>query len=343
MSFQTNAALVNAQAILTANFQNPELRSKDNATFRGVLDTSNIMFPNYVDLRKREDRAVDAKFINRSSRALVAGRLHNHTGTVGAAGSLTPSWTTASDPFAITLKQADNNVFEHAQMLASEFENSFLNFNSENETDATNFLFAGRSEINNGTQQGVFNAADDVFRVTEADLGTRFMQVVASNMEVNKYRGALDIYCDTVAFDLFKYQSNQGAGNSSNLSFQFQDGQNKFIHSVELGALGAGLSGAYSKGFCIAVPRGTVAALPWIPIQNRNGHVDEEGTYGTIINPADGLPYAIHTYKERSNGTAKGGYTQDVTTEFEISIDMAFEKAPLSTATESTLMAFALV
>jgi len=343
MSFQTNAALVNAQAKLLANFQDPELRSKDNATFRSILETTNIMFPNYMELRTREDRAVDAKYVNRSARALGAARSHNHTGTVGTAGSLTPSWATSSDTFANTLKQGDNNVFSNTEMLVSEFDNSFLNFNSGFETDATNFLFSGRSGVNIGTQQGTFDATDDVFQVTEADLGTRWMQVVASNMEVNKYRGPLDIYCDTVAFDLFKYQANQGPSNSANLSFQFTDGQNKFIHSIELGALGAGLVGAYSKGFCIAVPRGTVAALPWIPIQNRAGHVDEEGTYGTIINPADGLPYALHTYKERNDGTATGGYTQDVNTEFEISLDVAFEKAPLSTATESTLQAFALV
>ena len=343
MSFQTNAALVNAQAILLSNFQDAELRSKDNATFRQILQTSNIMLPDYESLRTREDRAVNAKYINRSSRALGGGRAHNHTGPVGTAGSLTPSWTSYDDVFSNTLKQGDNNVFNNTQMLVSEFTNVFLNFNAGLETAATNFLFAGRSGVNIATQEGTFDAADDVFQVTAATDENRFMQIVSSTMEVNKYRGALDVYCDTVSFNKFKYQANQGSGNSANLSFQFSMGDVNFIHSIELGALGAGLVGAYAKGFCIAVPRGTVAALPWIPVQNRMGHVDSEGDYSTIINPADGISYALHTYKQRVDGTATGGYTQDVATEFEVSIDVAFDKAPLSTATESTLQAFALV
>lgn len=345
MSFQTNAALVNAQAKLLAEYANPELRSVDNVTFRTLLEAKNIMFPSYEGLRTREDRPVDAKFVNRSARALGTARAHNHTGTVGTAGSLTPSWATKSDKFAISLKQADNNVFELEEMLMAELKNVWLNFDAGFETLAVNHIFSNRSGVNVATQEGTFDAVDDVFEINETNDGDRFMQIMVSNLHVNKYRNVpLDFYCDTVAFNKLEKQSAQGAGNSTNLNFQFTKGNNRFIHSVELGALGAGLVSAYSQGFVIAVPRGTVSALPWIPKQNRDGvEVPGIAKYGTLSNPADGAMYALHTYADRADGTATGGYTQDVVSEYEISLDVAFENAPLSTATESTLLAFALV
>ena len=65
--------------------------------------------------------------------------------------------------------------------------------------------------------------------------------------------------------------------------------------------------------------------------------------YGQILNPIDGLSYAVHTYRERADGSASGGYTQDVKIETELSLDIAYEHAPLSVADETPLLAFALV
>jgi hypothetical protein len=62
-----------------------------------------------------------------------------------------------------------------------------------------------------------------------------------------------------------------------------------------------------------------------------------------ITNPVDALMYAMHVYSDRVDGTADGGYTQDVKTETEISIDIAYEIAPLSVANETPVQAFALV
>ena len=101
---------------------------------------------------------------------------------------------------------------------------------------------------------------------------------------------------------------------------------------------------AYSKGYWVAVPEGSVAALPWIPVQNRQGReFGQIANYGAIINPVDNVQYAVHTYMEGANGSALGGYTQDVKIETEISLDIAYEYAPLSTASETPLLAFALV
>jgi hypothetical protein len=65
--------------------------------------------------------------------------------------------------------------------------------------------------------------------------------------------------------------------------------------------------------------------------------------YGSIFNPFDGQQYAMHSYETRADGSSANGYTQDVVTQFQVSLDTALEHAPLSVATETTIQAFALI
>ncbi len=81
MSNRTTANLVKAQAKLIAAFQSSELRFRYPATYLALKQNSQIMFPNYEELRKREDRTVETNYATRSKRTLGTARTHNHTGT----------------------------------------------------------------------------------------------------------------------------------------------------------------------------------------------------------------------------------------------------------------------
>lgn len=339
MANYTPSNLVNAQAILQGQFQAQELRFLDPVTFKSIIKNSSIMFPDHKVIRTREDRTVDAKYNLRTSRALGSARAAAHTGAKGDSATLTPSWTPRTDGFKTSLKTADNNVFSSEQMLANELSNVFANFAEGLETISTTFINTNRSAVNVATQEGTFNATNDVFEIALADID-RAVQIAKSVMHVNKHAGVLDIYCDTIAFNRFEQQAFQGSGNSTNLGFQF-NGVN-FIHSVELGALGVAVDVTYVNGYWLAVPVGSIGMLDWIPTQNRMGIVTKENMYGTVINPIDGLSYALHSYEEREDSAGTNGATQDVKTEWEISIDTAFEVAPDSTAGDTPLKAFAL-
>lgn len=332
--------LVKAQGIITQRFQDAESRFREPVTFMEFVRQSNIMFPDSRILRTREDRSVSAYFKNRTSRALGSARSHNHTGVKGDSTELALSWTTYEDKFANSLKQADKNVFSNAEMIANEFENVVANFAEGLETAAVSYLFNNRSGVNNGTSEGTFDATDDVFEIATANID-RAVQITKSNMKENKYHGAYTIFCDTIAYNKFEEQANQGTGNSTNLSFQYSGV--KFVHSIELFALMNGLVSAYAAGSWIAVPDGMIAALDWIPVQNREGVDTKENMYSTMINPVDGLTYALHSYEQRADESAAGGYTQDVLTEVQISVDIDLEHAPLTTADETPLLAYAIV
>lgn len=339
MAKYTPSNLVTAQAKLTQKFAASELRFRNPATFLSIAKMSEIMFPDSKVLRTREDRALEAYYKKRTARSLGATRAHNHTGTKGDSDKLTPSWLTYGDKFYLSLKQADNNIFTLDEMLMNEIENSVANFAEGLETAAVDFIYAGRTQVNGAAVEGSFNGVKFAYEITEATNGTRAIQITTTVMDVLKYGQNVTIYCDSISFNKFRFQAAQGATNATNLSFQFLN--TTFIHSPELSAKAS--ADAYTKGYWVVVPDGTAGVLDWIPKQNREGKVTSVNTYGTLINPVDGLTYALHTYEERADESANNGQKQDVITQFELSIDLALEQAPLSVANESTFIAFALV
>ena len=337
------AVLVKAQTKLINRFQTNELRFRDPAVHKLFLKNTSIMMPDYNQVKTRDDRTVETNYITRTSRALGSARSHNHTGAQGDSAILTPTWATYTDKFVSTIKEADNKVYALEELHMSKMQNVVANFAEGLETVAAAFLFANRSGVNVSTAEGTFDATDDTFEIIDTVNGDRAIQITRMNMDINGYQGInFDIVCDSIAYAKFQYQAAQGVSNSTNTSFQFQGVT--FVHDPSLTAAAAGLVSAYSKGYWIAVPEGSIAALPWIPKQNREGvDFSNVAKYGQIMNPIDGATYAVHTYDEGVDGTSLGGYTQDVKVETEISIDVAYVTAPLSTATESSLMAFALV
>lgn len=333
------SALATAQAKLLGAFASGELRYSIPATYLEFLKNSNVMFPNFAELRTREDRTVTAYYKLRASRSLSTGRSHNHTGNRGDSGTLTPSWTTYSDPFSDSLKQANNNVFTRDEMLANDLQNAVLNHINGHEAVAANYLFANRTGVNAAVADGSFNSTQDVFEIAASD-EKRAIQITQSVMDVNKWGGMPTVFCDTLAYNKFKFYSAQGVSNNENLSFQFV-GIN-FVHSVDLYALFAALGTPYTAGAWIVAPMGTFGVLPHIPKENAVGIDTKIQEYATVLNPIDGLNYAYHMYPTAADGSASGGYTQDEVYQRELSIDLAFVHAPLSVSTETPFFACAI-
>jgi hypothetical protein len=331
--------LAKAQARLLNAFATADKRFRDPVVHKMFLMNAEIMFPSYQQLRTREDRTVEANYFVKTDRALGTGRSHNHTGAKGDTSILTPSWTTYNDVFAISLKQGDNNVRSYEEMMMNEMENCVRNFMIGLETVATGYAFNNRSQVSAATAEVTFNGVTFVHEIATGD-SDRSLQIATTSMDVNAYQGLrYHVVADSIMWNKLNFQFYQGSANSTNLSFQF--GGVEIMHAPELTTLASVLG--YTDGFMLLIPEGHIGGLPWIPIQNRQGVSTKENEYGTILNPFDGLNYAIHSYVERADDSATNGYTQDILTEFECSLDMAYEHAPLSTANETPIQAFAIV
>jgi hypothetical protein len=336
------ANLKTAQAKLLGKFQSSELRFRQPATFLEFVRQSPIMFPNYVELRTREDRTVETNYRARTSRSLgTGGRTFNHTGTKGDSAILTPSWTSYDDTFNMSLKQADNSIYSAQEEFQNEIENAIANFAEGLETAAVDYIFNNRSQVNGDTTEGTFDGTDFVYEIDEATKGGRSVQITKSVMDNLAYRQGLVVFCDTIAFNKFEELAAQGAQNSTNYSFQFNGV--RFVKSLGLGSLFGGLVSAYSKGAWIVCEEGSLASLPWIPKQNREGVQTKEQEFASVLNPVDGLNYAFHSYSDRADDSSNNGSAQDEVTQYEISIDIALNHAPLTNANETVLQAFALV
>lgn len=343
MANYTLANLVKAQIKLQGEFALNDQRYRVPAVFQLFLNGAEQFFPSYKTLKTSDSRVVETNYFKRTAQALsTAGRSHNHTGVGGDSGVLPLSWVSYTTTFSMTLKQADTSVYSWQEEFNNEIRNKVIDFANGLDTVAGTYLFSNRSGATSGTVNGkaTFVAADDVYLIGGAfkdEVGT-IIKLVA---DINKYQGQqVDVVCDSLLYSNILKLANQGAGNATNTSFQFAG--TTFVHDPQMGARASALNAAYVNGFAIAVPRGHIACADWIPSQNRNGLETTVNMYGSLLNPVDGLQYAVHSYEERADGTSVNGQKQDVVTQTQIGIDLSFNHAPSSVTDETPLMAFAI-
>jgi hypothetical protein len=347
MTFVT-ADLTLYQAKLTSKLQAGELRVRTPEVFNSLRRNTELMIPSHKEIKYAAKRTTgEVNFFTRSSRALgTGGEIHNHTGVVGGSSVIVPAWTPYDDKIKYSVKQANSSVFNLDEMLMNDMLNVNNNFSEGLETVAAAFIHANRSGVNVSTSEGSFSAANDVFEITEdytnlVSPGYRALQIMLSNMRINKWTGAVIIYADTIGYNKMQALANSGSGNQYNTSFQF-NATTMFIHSPELDALAAALS--YTAGYFIIEPDGNSAVLDWMPEQNRNGLVVPGiSKYGSLIHPTTGLPIATHEYAARADESGGDGEPQDVATQVQFFTYLSLNHGPLSVADETPFYAFALV
>jgi hypothetical protein len=339
MANYTAANLVKAQLALNGAMANADRRFRNPAVHQLFLSNKEQFFPNYKALRTSEKRTLEANVYARTSRALASGRSHSHTGSSGDSIVLAPTWLSKSDPFSMTLKQQDSSVLQ--DQLNDMLFNSVANHLEGWEEIASDTLLNNRTGVNNATTDGTFDATNDVFEINETNQGTHAPFIAKMVMEINKYSGNFVFVCDPISYRKFMALVAQGVSNATNFSFQFMNME--FVLDVSLTAKALDIDASYSKGFWEVVPKNLIGALDWIPTENRSGVTTQVNKYASIFNPFDGLTYALHSYETRADGTSVNGEKQDVLTQFELSIDIAYELAPLSIANETVVYAFALV
>lgn len=336
MSYFVPSALLAGQAKFNERFLSGEWRMPDSAAIQAA-NLAEIANPALAAIRTREDRTVTVYFPVRQTAIGSTARAAAHTGARGDSSSENLSWSTYAEPFSISLKQADNNVFSFAEMYAATQRNALINLVARLDAAFAALLVADKSGVNGGGGMGSFNGTDDVYENPLSELNYIF-QNVKDSMWYNNYRGQLIAIADSKAYSHAQRLRAQGSANATNYGFQF-DGMNV------LGTTRTILGSSYD-GSVIAYENGLVALVPWIPKQNRKPLDPEKamtyiGDYGQISIPElPNIPFAVHAYAVREDNGSYGGYTQDVTLQFEISVDIAYASAPLSTSTASPVLAF---
>lgn len=321
--------LLTAQQILADKYGSAEQRMKPTTAF-SLLTRNDEFIVGVESVKTRDDRATELHYITRTKRTSGSARAASHTGTIDDTAKVTPTWTTKSDKFAISLKLLDKSLFDFNSVLANKFSQACQNILEDKETEALAYVMAQRA-----TQQptitgiGTFNATTDAVEIVAANASS-FMQRLGKVMAKNYFsKDQIDVIVDSILGIAIEQQMAQGSANSTNLGYNWQG--KTIVESVELA------DNDYANGVALAFPKGQVSALNWIPKQNRQGWGDYNsyvGGYGTIN--FMGYQFAVHGYAQRSDQSASNGDAQDVLMEFEVSLDTSYNKAPLSYTTGRT-------
>ena len=325
------SVLAEAKLILAQRLAQPEKRLKTAGVLGAFMKNSSIAIPNLGELRTKEERAEKGYFFNRSKRSTTSSRTHNHTGTVGDSSEVTFAWSTYTDKAQTSLKRSDNNIMADAEILANEIENALKNIYEDVDAAGLAYLGTNKTQVNAATKGGIFDNTLHAFEIANADVA-KFIQRAKSMLRQNYYSGEAEFILDPLLYMEAEYLAAQGSGNATNWGYQFS-GVNLF-ESVQLA------DANYTDGAGYIIPAGTIGMVDWIPRQNREGYGDMQsyvGGYSSMIDPRSGMQIAIHGYQDRADTSASGGDTQDVVMEWEFSVDVSFNKAPLTTATETTI------
>jgi hypothetical protein len=323
------SALVAGQTKFTQDVINKtEFRLPDVAATR-IMRIAGMHNPSLESVRVSGSRTVNAYFPIRQAATNGSARSALHTGARGDSTSATYSWTTFEEPFSISMNQAQNNVMTFAEMYASARRNAILNILNRIDAFAVSSLLSDKSGYNVGGANGTFNATDDVYEVANADKDYFFSEV-KTMMEQNLYMGALVGVVDAKGKELARRVGNQGTGNSTNLSYTV-DGYTAITPSTRTIVSG-------TEGSGIFFDPSTVALVPWVQPDYRksinpelamNGVNGDRGSFS--IPELPGITFMEKIYTGQSDASSLQGTVDDIKVEVQISVDVAYSAAPIST------------
>lgn len=335
--------LVAAQLIIEQEFAKHEMREQVLPALKlGLSYENNYLNGRAEDYRKREDRTVYGYYMKRRTAAVGSSRTATHTGLTEDSVQVALTWVTYSRTFSISLKQFDTNVFSYNDGFVQGIKNAILDIHAQIESDTVANLLTYKNQVVSsstpfgGTSRASFNSTNNSWEIAAGD-ATRFYQIAKTVMQYNKFnQDRFDIIADGNKQVDAQYYASQGTGNYQNLAFQFA-GMNP-VFSPNLS------DSNYPNGTSLVMPEGSFALIPWIPKQNRQGHGDYNsylGGYGQMQDPFGlNLQYAVHGYTARTDTSSTNGVAQDDLLQIELSVDVAFVNAPLSTSNASTIYQF---
>lgn len=342
MANYATSVLAKGQAVVTAENNSPEQRRKVPTVMELALKNQKYSIPNANELRASELRPVEVYYQKDVAAGNATAKTHNHTGSYGDSGKVELTYITHIETIELPRKIAQNNIITYQNMFNNLYEMKWKNLRTRHDNSSLAFLIANRLQMAAATinpqiasaNPGTWNDTNYALEVS-ANKASRFIQKAKSFMAARYYTGFYDVIADLQMADEFEFAKQQGGGNNTNTSFQFNNANIATTQDV--------VDANYANGAVLILPAGRFAALQWNDPLNRSGvnsGENEVGMLGTISDPfGSGAVADISMYTKRANTSADttGGSTQDIVDEWEISLTIAYALPPLSTTGESVV------
>lgn len=341
------SALLPFQSRINKKYNANELRELQNPILRQALGYSDLLMgkSNVDGIKESDKRSVYTFYLKKMTADNGTARTFAPVGVQSDSGQVTLSWVTFSEKLMLYAQVGYDNVFDDVSMLDHQIMEKQRILRERIGNYIVAQLHAGRTltspSIADGSNRLMnFNAVTNAFE-NVGDQKSYFFQNAASIMRQNKYYDKFDVIADPYLYKQAEFLRNQGQGNYQNLSYQFESYKNIMFHSV----LGDQVANAYSgTGCAIVLPEASFSTVPWIPKINRTGWGDSESYNGSFMSVPDGsgmpLTYAARAWSQKADGSGNGSTVQTIQLNMELSVDIAFNVAPISVANETAIYEF---
>ncbi len=324
----TTSLRVHAQAILAEKFQKPEFKHEPYQLIQLMKERGMSAFTGAQldQIYLSDSMTVDTFAFAKRAANTASARAYNHTlAAFGDAQQVTLSFGIISYLYGVSLKLGGRNIFDKAMMLAKDLEAQAIAGNNVLEAAIASYITTYPTQVNVAdgyySKFGAWSSSDYTWVIPAAAINWVF-DYIREIMSINDYDVPLDIICDNPGWAIKNQLYQQGQGNSTNTGWQFEN--MNIVKSRRV------TDSDYQATFYV-MPQGSVGMLTRIPTENREGIKTRLYTYSNMPDPlGTGLTWATHDYESGTDSNTAGAETQDVTFQYENSIDRAFLKAPIS-------------
>lgn len=340
------SALLAFQSKCSKKYNAAELREQQNPILRKALGYTDLLVKDPTAIKQSDKRTVYGYYLKKMTSDGGTARNYAPTGSQADSGQFALTWVTFSEKLGFNMQTGADNVYDTFTMLDHQVNEKQRILRERIGQYIVQQLHTNRTQtapLTATVRNVAWDAANFAF-TNDAANKNLFFEAAASAMRQNKYYGKLDAVVDPVAYLLARFNANQGGGNQQNLSFQMQSYNSDGI--MEHSSLGNEVATEYATGTMLVLPEASFSCIPWIPKINRDGgngvgYMDYNGDFGTVAD-GTGLPlvYAVRGWAQKADTSASGGTVQDIHGDLELSVDIAFNVAPMSTATETPIYEF---
>ena len=308
------------------------IKEQDNKAFELRPVVSNIIeaylldreytIPNLAEIKAATTQTTTAMYFKDKTFTIGSAKSNTPSGEKSGSGTADLTWAVKTFVVDLPAKQYDGNEVTQAKGYAMSLYNAEKTFWSNMESALLAHLVANLSTVNDADGYGgTFSTNKMVIAAADID---EFYNIVSPQMQMNDFpQDYLDIH-DTMWLRYSRLYAAQGAGNSTNLSFQF-GGFNTYASNKILPA-----SSDYSTHYI--VPKQGIAILDWNNPRNvmgtgafANGYLT---TYQSLFFPQ--LTFDVFIKESWGDTTADGGEVQDPTLTLEFALNYSLVTQPFT-------------
>ena len=325
-----SSVLLAAVGIIDKKFQEKELRRPQYGGFEAFLNKRDMLIPGFRQIWDQEQRTLTAKYLVRSAGNVTNSRSCSPSASYGDSSTMDLSWKTYARTVKTSTLIFNNNNYTQVQQLANDMYNAFMDLYADIESDAIAYLETNRNGVQGNRTLNTWDGTNDVMKVAHADRDN-YLNYIKTEMIADNYRQNLMDVHSVNLLAMYRQQFAQGASNDENLQFQFPG----FTHYMSQSISNA--SDAFGTSYVIE--DGGIAVLDWIPSINRRGEQAKSGALWTTMPDLFGYPltWAVYQTDGCADTHSTDGVTQDYVVTYEISVDLSFNRAPLTTANEEVI------